>query len=76
MKKFDVLGKNLSNAEMKNVIGGVMDPGNGCTATYSGCNNDPEYGRVTCDYHIVCSGGASWDSCNTECLPGDGGACA
>lgn len=73
MKKLQNLGRSLSKEEQKKVVGGTYDEG--CTTTYTGCNNSPEYGGITCDYHIVCPSG-SRDLCFAQCLPGDGGACA
>jgi hypothetical protein len=78
MKKLEFLGRSLSKDEQKRIMGGHhldQEDGDGCIATYSGCNNNPEYGGVTCDYSITCASGASWNACNAVCMNGDGGGC-
>ena len=71
----------LSREQMKNVlgkmIGGSGDDFMGCKANYSGCNNDPEYGQVTCDYYFTdCPGPQFPPMCYAQCInPGDGDGC-
>jgi hypothetical protein len=72
MKKLKSLGKLLSKTEMKKVIGG--DYGNGCTATYGGCNYSYSNG-LTCDYFVSCSDGFNGGVCYAPCQGSDGSGC-
>lgn len=79
MKRFESLGRVLSKNEQMSIKGGCPptelceDTGEGCTMTYTGCNNTPEMG-LTCDYWEQCPN-EGMPHCFMTCAPGDGGAC-
>lgn len=69
MKKFQHVGRSLTESEQRNLMGGfVPEDGGSCTYTYNGMAGN------TCDYIMTCTNNEGATStrlfCDTTCMPG------